>query len=115
MWAAGLEADARRHGVGFRLKDAPTERRLRLYGALVMLAAADATAPELIRALLARARTDAERAVLSAEVSLGHALGACDADTALRLIREVELLEAGELVASVAQSGELTLVGPAKV
>ena len=109
MWAGSLEADARRHGVGFRLKGQPTERRLRLYGALVILAAAEVTDEEFLRALVARARGD-ELAFLMENggeetdgepvyrLGLGHLIGAMDATTARRFLHEAGELEAGRLV-----------------
>jgi hypothetical protein len=97
FWAATIEAEARRAGVGFRLKDSRSFRRYWLYAALILLAEGGVDDPDAVRALVARA-TDSD-APLFPTITVGHAVGAMGAEEAKAFVTAAADLCAGRLVA----------------
>jgi hypothetical protein len=108
FWAATIEAEARRAGVGFRLKDARSYRRYWLYAALILLAEGGVDDPDAVRALVARA-TDSD-APLFPTITVGHAVGAMGADEAKAFVTAAADLCAGRLKASIDVDGVMLLV-----
>lgn len=80
MWLGSIAAEANRARVPFYLQHNPTERRLNIYTALVIIAENGITDPEQVRALVAQV-TDSD-APRHPAVTLGHAVGAMDYATA---------------------------------
>jgi hypothetical protein len=97
FWAATIEAEARRAGVGFRLSATRTFRRYWIYAALILLAEGGVDDPDAVRALVARA-TDSD-APLFPTITVGHAVGAMGATEARAFVTAAADLCAGRLVA----------------
>jgi hypothetical protein len=102
-WIAGLEADARQAGYGFRVKERPTVRRFEIVRALVKLA--NERDPDAVRALLALAQRNDD--VLQPTLPLGACIGLLDATTAAAFARHVDAYCLGELPAVITETGQL--------
>lgn len=82
MWLGSIAAEANRAAVPFYLQHNPTERRLNIYTALIILAEKGVTEPGDVRAVIARAHGDDFEAPRLLSVTVGHAVGAMDYGTA---------------------------------
>jgi hypothetical protein len=111
FWMAAVAAEANRAGVAFYLTRARTTRRYWLYIGLIMLAEADIVDPDGVRALVARAT--GSDAPLFPSVTIGHAVGAMNAEEAGRFADACSALVAGEFVAEFTGPGLAMRFAPA--
>ena len=105
-WIKALALQGMQAGVSFHASQARTVRRHELMRGLVHLAAADAADDEVLRALLEHVIGDVAH---FAAVPPGQLLGSLDVHEATRFAQQVDTFIAGELVASISDTGTFSL------